>query len=313
MHPRPVFVLGPQRKVPLVRDALRHLGRTRGIRPVALVSAGWEERELEHDELEAHVGRPVVNLEVFRRVEEIYREDPDLHAAVRERHDRMRRLHALYRIRLGHAVEAARELLRAEVEAELAEPERSASIQAIQAIDQLQLERLRGLHHAFWDRWRPTERPAVARHRAELETLLAPCAGLCIAGGHVVILLNRLRLLGILDLCPGMPVIAWSAGAMALAQRVVLFHDSPPQGPGYVEVFEAGLGLIGGLLPFPHADQRLRLADPDRVALLAHRFAPDRCVMLSGGEMLQWTGERWSALRPTSRLGEDGALREVPT
>ena len=32
------------------------------------------------------------------------------------------------------------------------------------------------------------------------------------------------------------PVIAWSAGAMALTDRIVLFHDRSPQGPGHPEV-----------------------------------------------------------------------------
>lgn len=310
MSPRPVFVLGPQRHVPLVRDALDLLPPSRGA-PVALVSAGWEERELEHDELQAHVGRPVLNLEVFGRVESIYRTDTELHAAVRTRHDRMRRLQGLYQTRLAHAVDAARELLATDVDEDLAEPERAEAVQAVRAIDAHHLDRLRAMHHEFWERWRPEERELVARHREEIRHLLRHCAALCIAGGHVAILLNRLRLLAVLDLVPELPVITWSAGAMALSHRVVLFHDSPPQGQGYVEVFEAGLGVVGGMVPFPHAEQRLRLDDPDRVALLAHRFAPDLCVTLTGGELLEWSGGRWSARRPARALGAGGELTEV--
>jgi hypothetical protein len=309
MGNRPVFVLGPQRHVPLVREALALIEGADESAPVALCSAGWEERELEHDELQDHVCRPVVNLEVFARVETIYREDAELHHAVRARHDRMRRLQALHQHRLAHAVEAARGLTAIpDAALDLAADERLDAIEAIRTLDRAHLDRLRSLHQAFWDEWRPAERPSVARHREELRGVLRPCTALCIAGGHVAILLNRLRLLGVLDLCPDLPVVAWSAGAMALSNRVILFHDSPPQGPGYVEVFEAGLGLIGGLVPLPHARHRLRLDDPERVSLLAERFAPDACAVLSGGEMLAWDQGRWRARHRTEVLSATGGL-----
>jgi hypothetical protein len=311
MGQRPILVLGPQRHVPRVREALSLLGTLDTEAPVALCSAGWEERELEHDELQDHVCRPVVNLEVFARVETIYREDPELHAAVRARHDRMRRLQALHQHRLAHAVEAARGLRDIpDVALDLAADERRDAIEAIRALDRAHLDRLRGLHQAFWERWRPEDRPAVARHREELCEVLRPCIALCVAGGHVAILLNRLRLLGVLDLCPELPVVAWSAGAMALSHRVILFHDSPPQGQGYVEVFEAGLGLIGGLVPLPHAQHRLRLDDPERVSLLAERFAPDTCAVLKGGEILSWDTDRWRAHGRTEVLGATGQLED---
>ncbi|MDA0373316.1 MAG: hypothetical protein O2865_05995 [Planctomycetota bacterium] len=309
MGTRPVLVLGPQRHVPLVREALAALGCDDDHTPVALCSAGWEERELEHDELQEHVARPVVNLEVFSRVETIYREDPELHAAVRARHDRMRRLQALHQHRLAHAVDAACGLADVpDAALDMAAAERRDAIEAIRTLDRTHLDRLRGMHEAFWNEWRPEERPAVARHREELRNILRPCAALCVAGGHVAILLNRLRLLGVLDLCPELPVVAWSAGAMALSHRVILFHDSPPQGQGNVEVFEAGLGLIGGLVPLPHAKHRLRLDDPERVSLIAERFAPDSCVALSGGEMLAWDRDRWRARTRAEVLAPSGRL-----
>ena len=61
---------------------------------------------------------------------------------------------------------------------------------------------------------------------------------------------------------------------MALGQRVVLFHDSPPQGFGNAEVWGPGLGLYTGVLVFPHAQRRLALEDAGRVAILARRFQP---------------------------------------
>ncbi len=280
-------------------------------KPVALVSAGWEEREREHDELQEHVECRVLNLEVFHRVEEVYRQDPDLYRAVRARNDRMRQLQELYRLRLGHAMAAARELLASTADHELVEPERHDAVLAIRAIDTHHLDRLRGIHHDFWQTWRPEHREAIARQRAELKGLLKSCSALCIAGGHVAILLNRLRLLGVLDLVPELPVVAWSAGAMALSNRVVLFHDNPPQGAGDPEVFEAGLGVLGGVVPLPHAQHRLQLDDRARVSLFARRFAPDVCLALSGGEHLAWQDGRWHARRACRRLDTDGTLSEV--
>jgi hypothetical protein len=70
---------------------------------------------------------------------------------------------------------------------------------------------------------------------------------------------------------------------MALAERVVLFHDMAPQGPGHAEVWAEGLGVYRGVLPFPHAKRRLRLSDDEHVGLMARRFAPWTCLLLADG------------------------------
>jgi hypothetical protein len=60
-----------------------------------------------------------------------------------------------------------------------------------------------------------------------------------------------------------LPVFAWSAGAMAVTDRVVLFHDSPPAGPPATPRSSAhGLGLFPGVVALPHARRRLRLEGP---------------------------------------------------
>jgi hypothetical protein len=88
-----------------------------------------------------------------------------------------------------------------------------------------------------------------------------------IAGGHVGVLLNRLRLFGIDELLGERALFAWSAGAMAVAERIVLFHDYPPQGGALPRCSKRGSDCARGLLPLPHARRRLRLDDPLRVAL----------------------------------------------
>ena len=78
-----------------------------------------------------------------------------------------------------------------------------------------------------------------------------------IAGGHVAVLVNRLRLFGMRALLGHKPIAAWSAGAMALTTRVLLFHDRPPQGAGNAEIFEHGLDLVPDAVFLPHAATRL--------------------------------------------------------
>ncbi len=143
-------------------------------------------------------------------------------------------------------------------------------------------------------------RPAIERHSRQMARQIEKVEGLAIAGGHVAILLNRMRLFDLDKKLKGKAVFAWSAGAMAIAERVVLFHHSPPQGYGNTEVLEHGLGLVRGLVLFPHARRRLALDDRRRVALLARRFAPAICVAMADGA--------WMAL---DELGRSAVARRA--
>ena len=303
-HPnRPVTLLGPQRLSPTLVHAIRGAG-VEG--EVAVVTAGWQEREEEVDELRDHLGGGVVNLRLYARAEEVFRRDRALARAHRQRQDRLQRMQELYRLRLAHALDAARELLTRRGDPEVVNPEREAAVAAIRELDRVHLERVRAVHGELEAAMKPLERPAVARQRAELQRLLDGCAAFAVAGGHVALLLNRLRLFGIAEMVAGKPVFAWSGGAMVLGERLVLFHDDPPQGSGNAEVLEAGLGLYGGLLPLPHARRRLKLDEPLRVGLFARRFGDLACVALDDGAILRREEGRW---RP---VGGDGARRLLP-
>jgi hypothetical protein len=279
--------------------------------PVALVSAGWEEREPEDREFRDHVGRPVANLEVWARVERIFERDRELLAAMRERHDTLRRVQELYRLRLLGAVDATRELLRRHGADPWLAAERGDALAMLQAIDSQHVARVADVHAEFEARWRPAERAAVQREKRELRKQLADASCLCITGGHVAVLLHRLRLFDVLGLHGDRPVIAWSAGAMALCERIVLFHDSPPQGSACAEVMEAGLARVRDAVVLPHARRRLDVSDERNVQLFARRFAPAMCVLLDEGARVDWNGARWSAQPDTRRLAEDGWVEEI--
>jgi hypothetical protein len=286
---RAVVLLGAQRFDPTLGDTVAALGLG-GPKDgrIAVVTAGWQERESEDDDLSEHLAGRTVNLLLHRRAEEVFQHDSELSAAHRKRQEVLRHKQDFYRIRLEHELEANHVIRQRKAPPEIHEEEGAASVEAIRSLDEYHLRQCRRIHEEFEADVRPHERRWVARHRRQLALILRDCVALAIAGGHVASLLNRLRLFGITELLGDKPVFAWSAGAMALADRVILFHDSPPQGPGAAEVLDRGLGLVPNLVPLPQPETRLRLQDPERVALLAQRFAPARCIALPARAHVTW-------------------------
>jgi len=233
---------------------------------------------------------------------------------VRWRTERLREVQELYRVRVLHALEAVRELFRRQPRARSADllaQERASAIETLRALDTEHERLVGGIREEFVSRWTPVERPAVLRQRAEVEGLLTSTPVVCVAGGHVAILLDILRLFEFPRLIGERALVVWSAGAMALSERVVLFHDDPPQGQSSAEVLETGLGVVRGILPLPHACHRLRLDDPSRVALFALRFRPLACIPLDFGASLAWDGTGWRGIPGTRKLTEEGTLAEV--
>jgi len=305
------ILLGPQRRVKTVGSAVETLVPKATAGPLAIVTAGWEEREAEDEELREHVGRPMVNLAIWERVERIFAADPELFEAMRQRHDTLRKVQALYRLRLLGLMDPLCELYRNTDDPELVVPEQEAALRMVQALDQEHAKRVAAILHDFEVKWRPLDRSAVATERSEIEALLADASCLLIAGGHVAVLLHRLRLFDLLKLHGDRPVIAWSAGAMVLCRRIVLFHDNPPQGSKYPEVLEAGLDLVPGFVALPHAVHRLELDDERSMKVFARRFAPASCALLNRGARFDWNGKLWSATPDSRILGSEGVPQEV--
>jgi hypothetical protein len=102
--------------------------------------------------------------------------------------------------------------------------------------------------------------------------------------------------------------MAWSAGAMVVSDRIVLFHDSPPQGRGNAEVFGAGLGLFPGVVVLPHARRRLMFHNHDRTSVFARRFAGATCIALDERCWVKFEGARWTTGPGTFQLCSDGRL-----
>jgi hypothetical protein len=305
---RKLGLLGPQRFDPTLAEAVRALGLDG---PLATVTAGWQERESELDELHQHLAGRAINLELHRRGEAVFARDPELARAHRERQALFRRLRELYVYRLDSLKRVCHELFSRPGDDPAIASERGDAIDALRRLDARHEARLAEIHAAWTERHRPLERDAVAAERRDLARLLEGTAGLAVAGGHVAVLVNRLRLFGVLELLGGRPVVAWSGGAMVCAERIVLFHDHPPQGRGNPEILDRGLGLAPGLVLFPHARRRLDLADPIRLQILALRFAPARCVTLDDRAQLRFDGRSWSGDAGVAALSPAGAVEPL--
>jgi hypothetical protein len=191
-------------------------------------------------------------------------------------------LQELYLLRLDYALQAVYAVQRRAGAAVASADALGEAVEAVRELDAAHLRRVNGARGEFFARLVPHERPVIAEHRAEVSAVLADAAALVITGGHVGVLAEVLHLFNIAAALRS-PVIAWSAGAMALADRIVLFGDRSPRGPGHAEVYGSGLSLLRDVVLLPHARARLLLDDTPRMAVLARRFAPARCVPLEAG------------------------------
>ncbi len=305
---RTVTLLGPQDERPTLAEHLE----TQGIEGrIATITAGWQEREDEVQALQTHLGGRSINLRLHARSEEIFQADTALATLHRVRQTELRRLRRLYAIRLNYVMEAALELTQLPGEDRILDEQRDAAIKNIQALDAEHILGIRAIHAEYDERLALDKHPEIRRHRDEVAEIVMGCEAIAIAGGHVAVLLNRMRLFDGPHLATSRPIIGWSAGAIILGERLVLYHDSPPQGAGNAEVFEEGLGLVRGIVALPHASKRLLLDDRHRVSRFARRFANARCLAMDAGASLTCSGNEWTASSETRQLYADGGVGEV--
>ena len=287
------ILLGPQRR-PTLDSVVRSLGLPG---PFAMVTAGWQEREPDDGELRALLGGRGVGLELYRRWLDVQERDPEYAAAERGLQGVLGELGELYLLRLDYALQAVYALQRRTSGSALAE-----AVAGVQSLDAAHLARVNEVRGEFFDRLRPHDRPVIATHRSAVAGLLTEAAALVVAGGDVGVLAEVLHLFNVAAALRS-PVIAWSAGAMALADRIVLFGDRSAHGPGHPEVYGSGLSVVRDVVLLPHAKARLLLDDAPRMAAFAQRFAPARCVLLEAGTRVELSDGLPAGARV---LGKDG-------
>jgi hypothetical protein len=290
-----IVLLGPQRR-PTLEGVARSLGLSG---PVATITAGWQEREPDDAELSSLLlfagggaGGRAVNLALYRRWLDVRDRDPEYRAGERELAGVLADLQDVYLLRLDYALQAVYAVQRRS--AGVFDEAVAEAVDAVRELDAAHLSQVNGARGEFFARLEPHARPVIAEHRAEVSAVLADAAALVITGGHVGVLAEVLHLFNVAAaLRAGSPVIAWSAGAMALADRIVLFGDRSPRGPGHAEVYGSGLSLLRDVVLLPHARARLLLDDTVRMAVLARRFAPARCVPLEAGTRIDVEDGLW--------------------
>jgi hypothetical protein len=303
------LLLGPQRPDVYLRDAIEAAGIEAG--SFATITAGWQEAENDIDDVRAAVGRPLTDLELYGHAESLFAEIPELHAAYRQRQERLREQQRLYRLRLRPLASAARHVLRENGHPEIAEAEQRHAISQLRALDRHHLRATEAHHQDFETAWQHDGNRPWRRRRDEIAARLDESEAVLIAGGNIIVLLNRMRLFGLAEQLAGKTVVGWSAGAMVLAPRIVLFHDRMPQGPREPEVLGAGFGLIANQLVLPDAAYRLGQGKRLRLGLMARRFSPHTCLALDNRQFARFDGDRLARVDGARRITRNGRLAKV--
>lgn len=284
------YLLGPQRFLTTAGAVVRSLD-TEG--PVATIAAGWEEREVDDGELDEVLDGRSRNLHLFGRLLDVLERDPVLAAAVTRLNEDMLELAGTYVTRLGFALEAVYAMRQRSGRRDIVDDAVEDAIGTQRQIDTWYLGRLGRLKSELVASGALERSELLTQHRGEVAEQLAGCSVLAVAGGHVAMLLRCLQLFDV-QVPRELPVVAWSAGAMAMTSRVVLFHDTRPNAFTGAEVWDRGLHRTPQLVAFPHARRRLRLDDAFRVQVLARRFERWTCLLLDDGAKVA--------------VGPDGAL-----
>ena len=303
---RAITILGPQRRATLDKVARTLDADAR----VAVVTAGWQERESDDEELQRLLAGRGVNLELHSRWLDVLERDREFARAESEHRAVLDELQQLYLVQVDHALRAMYAVVqRAGERPRTFRAAQDDAMAVVRLVDERHLVRVAAAQEQFYSAWRPEERPVVAPHREAVRQVLESAAGLVVAGGHVGVLV---RLLHLFHVAPFVPerVVAWSAGAMALTERVVLFNDRAPQGPAHAEIYDEGLGMVAGTVFLPHARRRLLIDDLTRMSVLASRLAPAVCVVLDDGTRIDLGPE--GGLPDEARvIGADGRIRSL--
>jgi hypothetical protein len=197
----------------------------------------------------------------------------------------MDELAGIYSVRLQRALESAYVVARRPTREDIAESAFADAIRGVRDIDAWYLRSVDQLYGELQAAAPPEASEPIARNRAEVAELLRDATVLAIAGGHVGILLRCLRLF---EAVPReVPVVAWSAGAMAMTDRVVLYNDNGPQGVRGAEVWDRGAARVHDVVAMPHARRRLKLDDPVHAKAFVRRFAPAACLLLDDGTQVE--------------------------
>lgn len=296
---RQVTLLGPLNGVDLAAELAAF-----GVEgPVALVTAGWEEGERNDADIDRRLGGGSRNLNLYGRRLDVLESDVAYADAQRLLRTQLDELREAYLLRLRHALAGVDVVRRRFAE----RPELDAAIDAVRELDEAHASAIAAAHDRFYSQIKPHERPTIARHREEVAAIVADCAAIAIAGGHVGVLNDCLHLCNLAVLIEDRPMVAWSSGCMAVSERIVVVDDDDPASRPD-QVYDIGSGVARGMVALPAAAARLRAHDPDHLAVLARRCAPSVCVLLDSGDRLELRSGLPADLGSVGVIADDGRV-----
>jgi hypothetical protein len=304
------LLLGPQRPDVNLGSAMAHSGI--GDAPIAVISAAWQEAEGDIGDVQGLMANnPLHDLRLYQRAEAVFAADADLQSAYRERQDQLIEQQRMYRLRLRQLTIAAREILRMEGNAVAIAEERRHAISQLRALDRHHVRQIRKINARFAEQLSVEFNTLLADNLAELKEELSRFETVMMTGGNVFVLMNRLSLFGLDGLLQDKNIVAWSAGAMVLCDRIVLFHDRMPQGRRDSEVMGEGLGIVQGTVLLPDARGRVRKDDLIRSSLFSRRFSPATCLTLDNGSLLKIQNGRVRESESVQHISRDGRFVRV--
>ncbi len=271
-------LLGPQRFLTTAGAVVRSLG-VEG--PVATVTAGWEERESDDGELDSVLEGRSRNLRLFGRMMDVLEHDPAVAAAALTLRDAVDDLSGAYAVRLHYALDSVFAVRRRKGRDDVLAAAYEDGIEAVRRLDEWYLDEVRALYGEAYATGAVDRSELWVTHRAEVAELLAGSSVLAVAGGHVGMLLRTMQFFAVRPPAE-LPVVAWSAGAMAMTRMVVLFNDFAQSHPA-AEVWDRGVGRVDRVIALPHARRRIVLEDRVRTQVFVRRFQGYACLLLDDG------------------------------
>lgn len=275
---------------------------------VALVTAGWEEAERDDADLNRTLGGGTRNLGLFGRRLDIMESDPEYAAADRALRSLVADMREVYLVQLRYALRGVEAVRQHVAKARrLAGGELQEAIETVRGLDERHAARLVEAHAEFYTRTSSHAREVIAAHRAEVAGIVLDCAAVAVAGGHVGVLTECLHLSNLGAVLGDRPLVAWSSGSMAVAERVMVANDHDLAGRPD-EVLAVGIGLVTNAVPLAAARERLRIGDRSRLAVLARRVAPRVCVLLDRGDRLPCDAEGVPDFQLARVVARDGTV-----
>lgn len=303
------LLLGPQRPVVNLDSAISQTGI--GDSPIAVISAAWQEAEGDIGDIQSLIPNPLQDLCLYQRAEAAFAADDGLFAAYRARQDQLIEQQRMYRLRLRQLTIAAREILRSKGDAAAVAEERRHAISQLRALDRHHLRQIRKIHTRFDEQLSVEYNVLLAENVAEIKDVLSGFETVMITGGNVVVLMNRLGLFGFNSLLHDKNIVSWSAGAMVLCDRIVLFHDRMPQGRRDPEVTCEGLGIVPDTVLLPDARGRVRKNERVRSSLFSRRFSPATSLTLDNGSLLMMREGKVREVESVQHISREGKFARV--